>query len=97
MFRERDGKVIPYMMDEDDFYRGVSATPLTINKKEYLYVSGFLGVEFETTVPDKNYPDEILQSVRPAVGWTVYEDDPSLKIKERVFLSADSAGPIFGK
>ena len=60
MFRDRTEKVIPYMMDENDFYRGVSATSLTINKKEYLYVSGFLGVEFETVIPDPKYPDEVL-------------------------------------
>ena len=79
MFKDRTGKVVPYMMDENDFYRGISASPLSINKKPYLYVSGFLGVEFETIVPDKKYPDEILQAVKPAVGWTVYEEDASLK------------------
>ena len=60
MFKDRTGKVIPSMMDENDFYRGVSATPLSVNKKDYVFVSGFLGVEFETTIPDKKYPDEIL-------------------------------------
>lgn len=97
MFKERTGKVIPNMMDENDFYRGISASTLSINKKPYLYVSGFLGVEFETTVPDKKHPDEILQAVKPAIGWAVYEDDPSLKAEKRVFLAADTAGPIFGK
>lgn len=60
MFKERGAKVVPHMLDEEDFYRGVSASPFTINKKEYLYVSGFLGVEFETVIPDPKYPDEVL-------------------------------------
>jgi len=95
MFREREEKVVTHMMDEDEFYRGVSASTLAINKKEYAYVCGFLGVEFETVVPDANYPDEVLQAVKPAVGWTVYEEDASLKGTSRVFLAAETSGSLF--
>lgn len=95
MFKERGTTVVPYMLDEEEFYRGVSASTLTINKKQYLYVSGFLGVEFETVVPDPKYPDEVLQAVKPAVGWTVYEEDPSLAAEKRVSLAADTGGALF--
>lgn len=95
MFKDRGTKVMTFMMDEDEFYRGVSASPLTINKKEYLFVSGFLGCEFETIIPDPKYPDEVLQAVKPAVGWTVYEEDPTLKSEKRVSLAAETSGSLF--
>mmetsp|Transcript_13943 Transcript_13943/g.21739 ORF Transcript_13943/g.21739 Transcript_13943/m.21739 type:complete len:220 (-) Transcript_13943:25-684(-) len=96
MFRERGTKYAKYMVDEDDFYRGVTATPLSINKKEFTLATGFIGVEFYNELMDPKYPDEFLQYVKPAVGWAVYEEDPSLKKEHpNVFIAADTAGEIF--
>lgn len=84
------------MMDEDDFYRGVTAQVLKINKKEYTLACGFVGVEFENEVMDPKYPEEFLQYVKPAVGWVIYEEDPDRKEKPpMVFISAETSGSLF--
>lgn len=97
MFRERGNAYKTFMMDEHDFYRGVTASQILINKKEYTLACGIMGVEFENEVMDPNYPDEFLQYVKPAVGWALYEEDPALKEKvgPNVFVAADTAGPMF--
>jgi hypothetical protein len=35
MFRERGSKYVKFMMDENDFYRGIMCVPIIINNKEY--------------------------------------------------------------
>ena len=96
MFRERSKDYKQFMMDEHDFFRGVTASEVQINKKPYTLAAGFMGVEFETHVIDPKYPDELLQWVKPAKGWALYEEDPSREdTGPHVFLAAETAGPMF--
>jgi len=84
------------MLNEDEFYRGISASTININKKEYTLACGFVGVEFINEIMDPKYPDEVAQSVRPGVGWVVYEADPSLiDNTPRVFICAETSGSLF--
>ena len=84
------------MMNDDDFCRGFQFSNITICKKEYLLLSGLIGVEFETEIPDKNHPDEIIQSVRPALGWFIYEEDPTKKnTADKTFIAAETSGSLF--
>ena len=78
IFSERGTKYVAHMMDEDDFHRGISACIININKKDYTLASGFVGVEFINEVIDPKYPDELAQSVKPAIGWVIYEEDETL-------------------
>ena len=69
---------------------------ITICKKDYLLLSGLIGVEMETVIPDPNHPDEILQSVRPGLGWFLYEEDPTkTDSAERTFIAAETSGSLF--
>ena len=81
LFRERGKNVHTFMMDEDDFPQGHNVVPMVINKKPYSLVSGILGVEFRNEVIDPKYPEDLWQFVKPAVGWALYQEDPSLKPK----------------
>ncbi len=47
------------MLNEDEFYRGISASIIKINKKEYTLACGFVGVEFINEIMDPKYPDEV--------------------------------------
>jgi hypothetical protein len=60
MFKERGTDYKKTMVDEDDFYRGVSALPIQINGQDYTLASGFMGVEFYNELIDPKYPDEFL-------------------------------------
>ena len=83
-------------MDEGDFTRGIQTQILKINKKEYTLASGFVGVEFKNE-PDPRFEGDVIQFVKPAVGWFLYEEDPE-KAKQglpSVFISSDTAGAIF--
>lgn len=96
MFRERGMTVHPHMMDEQDFHRGFTASPIKINDKEYFLGTGFCGVEFFNE-DDPKYPGDILQYVKPAIGWAIYEEkDEKDRPIERVFLAADTSGKLFG-
>ena len=70
-------------------------TNIQINKKMYSLTSGFMGVEFSNE-PDPRYEGDTMQWVRPAVGWAIYEDDPT-KSKEanQVFIAAETSGSLF--
>ena len=68
---------------------------LKINKKAYTLASGFVGVEFKNE-PDPRFEGDILQFVRPAVGWYIYEEDPTKKeTSHNAFISAGTSGNIF--
>ena len=96
MFRERYTDYKKSTLHENDFYRGITSSQITINKKEYTLASGILGCEFYNEVIDPKYPDDFLQYVKPAVGWALYAEDPDKpKVPERVFIAADTAGDIF--
>jgi hypothetical protein len=96
LFRERGNNYVTFMLNDTDFSRGFQFSNIQICKKDYLLLSGLIGVQFETEVPDKNHPDEILQSVRPAVGWFLYEDDPTRKdTASRTFIAAETSGSLF--
>lgn len=96
LFRERGTNYHTFMMDEDDFPQGHNVVPIVINKKTYSLVSGILGVEFRNEVIDPKFPDELWQFVKPAIGWVLYQADPSLKPKgPQVFVAAETAGPMF--
>ena len=96
MFRERGKNVKTFMMDEDEFAPGENIVPIVINKKTYSLVSGILGVEFRNEVIDPKFPDELWQFVKPAIGWAIYQEDPSLKhIGPSTFFAAETAGPMF--
>ena len=96
LFRERGKNYHTFMMDEDEFGPGSNEVPIEINKKTYSLVSGILGVEFRHEVIDPKYPDELWQFVKPAIGWALYQEDPTLKHKgPQVFVAAETAGPMF--
>lgn len=55
-----------------------------------------MGVEFHNEVMDPKYPNEFLQYVKPAVGWALYQDDPTLKTAHpQVFICANTTGALF--
>jgi hypothetical protein len=69
---------------------------MKLNKKDYILMTGIMGVEIENEVMDVNVPDEFWQYVKPAIGWAIYENDPSIKkMKKQVFVAAETAGPMF--
>jgi len=43
----------------DDTPIGISKSSIVVGESKCCLVSGFFGVQFENTVPDKNHPDEI--------------------------------------
>lgn len=60
MFRERGKDYKRFMMDENDFFRGVTASAISINKKDYTLAAGFMGVEFENQIQDPEHPEDFL-------------------------------------
>ena len=52
---------------------------MKLNKKDYILMTGIMGVEIENELMDVNIPDEFWQYVKPAIGWAIYENDPSIK------------------
>lgn len=96
MFRERSMNFKTFQIDDTDFTRGVQLNKISINDKELTLASGFVGVEIENEVMDPKYPDEFLQYVKPAVGWFLYQEDPTKKKDHpNVFLSAETSGSLF--
>lgn len=73
MFRERGMKAQPHIMDEQDFHRGFTASNIKINDKPYFLSTGFVGVEMFNE-DDPKYPGDIIQYVKPAQGWAIYEE-----------------------
>ena len=83
------------LLDEGDFHRGFSASDIKINDKPYVLGSGFVGVEM-LDEDDPKYPGDILQYVKPAVGWAIYEEKSEAeRTKTQVFLAADTSGKLF--
>lgn len=66
-------RVDPHMMDEGDLHRGFTACDIVINGKPYVLGTGFVGVEISNE-DDPKYPGDIVQYVKPAVGWVIYEE-----------------------
>lgn len=95
IFMERGLNWKTFQMDQDDFTRGIQMTKIQINKKEYSLASGFMGVEFNNE-PCPKYAGDVVQWVRPAVGWALYEDDPNKPAEmKNVFISAETSGSLF--
>jgi len=54
-----------------------------------------MGVEFNNE-PCPKYAGDVVQWVRPAVGWALYEDDPNKPAEmKNVFISAETSGSLF--
>ena len=79
LFRERGNKYRTFMMQENDFTSGKAVCPIKLNKKDYVLMTGILGVEVRNEVMDPKIPDEFWQYVKPAVGWALYGTDPTKK------------------
>lgn len=95
IFAERGTEVKTFQIDETDFTRGIQICPLTVNSKAYQLASGFVGVEFRNE-DDPKYPGDTVQYVKPAIGWFLYQEDPTKKGQgKQVFIAADTAGAIF--
>jgi len=96
LFRQRGTKIQTFMMDESDFHRGIQLSQVTINSKEYTLASGFVGVEIEREVNPNKEASGLYQTVKPAVGWYLYEVDPKKKdVHPNVFVSAETSGSLF--
>lgn len=60
MFADRGNKVYKFMTLEDEFERGITASDIKINNKDYTLACGVMGVEFFNEVVDPAYPDQPL-------------------------------------
>lgn len=47
------------MMQEDDFTSGRTVSQMRLNKKDYILMTGIMGVEFENEVMDPKILDEL--------------------------------------
>ena len=81
-------------MEEQDFHRGITGSDCKVNDKNYSFASGFMGVEF-LEQPDPRYEGDVMQYVKPAVGWALYEEKPDSA--EKVFNPADTTVKMFGE
>lgn len=82
LFSSRGKDYKTFQVLENDFTRGIQLCPLQVNNKTYEIASGFVGVEFKCE-PSQKYPGDVDQWVKPALGWFLYQEDPSKKKESR--------------